>query len=142
VHVFVLCLDGTFYEGVPEVMRRLGPWQGNRRGAVEALKPEYRLALARRLLTGEVRARGVQPEDVKGNRLRLSESISITKPRAAVPEVLLCRPQRPDGEKDKAIELCLSVSLCLLEPSEPSQSKSRRRELSKSPHRLQIRAAW
>jgi hypothetical protein len=28
-------------------VRRLGPWQGNRRGAVEALKPEYRVALAR-----------------------------------------------------------------------------------------------
>ena len=25
---------------------RRGPWQGNRRSAVEALKPEYRLALA------------------------------------------------------------------------------------------------
>ena len=44
VHVFVLCYDDTFYESVPEVMRRLGPWQGNRRGDVEALKPEYRLA--------------------------------------------------------------------------------------------------
>jgi hypothetical protein len=47
VHVFVLCCDGTFYERVPDGVRRLGPWQGNRRGAVEALKPEYRLALAR-----------------------------------------------------------------------------------------------
>ena len=28
----MLCYDGTFYESVPEVMRR-GPWQGNRRGA-------------------------------------------------------------------------------------------------------------
>ena len=28
-------------------MGRLGPWQGNRRGAVDALKPEYLLALAR-----------------------------------------------------------------------------------------------
>jgi hypothetical protein len=28
-------------------MRRLGPWQGNRSGNVEALNPEYRLALAR-----------------------------------------------------------------------------------------------
>jgi hypothetical protein len=47
VHVFVLCYDGSFYESVPDAMRRLGPWQGNRRGAVEALKPVYRLALAR-----------------------------------------------------------------------------------------------
>ena len=36
-----------FYETVPEVMRQLSPWQGNRRGAVEALKPVYLLALAR-----------------------------------------------------------------------------------------------
>jgi hypothetical protein len=47
VHVFVVCFDGSFYERVPDDVRRLGPWQGNRRGAVEALKPEYRLALAR-----------------------------------------------------------------------------------------------
>ena len=47
VHVFVLCYDGTFYETVPHEVRKQGPWQGNRRGAVEALKPEYRLALAR-----------------------------------------------------------------------------------------------
>ena len=47
LHVFVLCYDGSFYESVPDAMRRLGPWQGNRRGAVEALKPVYRLALAR-----------------------------------------------------------------------------------------------
>jgi hypothetical protein len=37
VHVFVVCLDGSFYERVPDDMRRLGPWQGNRRGAAEAL---------------------------------------------------------------------------------------------------------
>ena len=47
VHVFVLCYDGSFYESVPEHVRKQGPWQGNRRGAVEALKPGYRLALAR-----------------------------------------------------------------------------------------------
>ena len=45
--MFVLCYDGAFYENVPEVMRRLGPWQKKRCGAVEASKPEYRLALAR-----------------------------------------------------------------------------------------------
>ena len=38
VHVFVL------YDAVP---RKQCPWQGNRSGDVEALKPEYRLALAR-----------------------------------------------------------------------------------------------
>ena len=66
VHVFVLCRDGTFYESVPAEVRKQGPWQGNRRGAVEALKPEYRLALARRrLCAGEVRARGVQPGGVR-----------------------------------------------------------------------------
>ena len=62
VHVFVPCYDGTFYESVPEVMRRLGPRQGNRRGAVEALKPEHRLVLARDgYALREARARGVQP---------------------------------------------------------------------------------
>jgi hypothetical protein len=45
VHVFVLCYDGTFYERVPQDVRKQGPWQGNRRGDVEALKPEYRSAL-------------------------------------------------------------------------------------------------
>jgi hypothetical protein len=40
-HVFVLCYEGSFYERVPWNVRRFGPWQGNRRGAVEALKPEY-----------------------------------------------------------------------------------------------------
>ena len=46
LHVFVLCYDGSFYDAVPADVRKQGPWQGNRRGAVEALKPEYRLALA------------------------------------------------------------------------------------------------
>ena len=46
-HVFVLCYDGGFYDHVPDDVRRLGPWQGTRRGAAEALKPEHRLALAR-----------------------------------------------------------------------------------------------
>jgi hypothetical protein len=47
VHVFVLCYDGSFCGAIPEDVRKLGPWQGNRRGDVEAMKPEYRLALAR-----------------------------------------------------------------------------------------------
>ena len=46
-HVFVVCRDGTFYEIVPEDVRKQGPWQGQYRGEVERLKPEYRLALAR-----------------------------------------------------------------------------------------------
>ncbi len=46
-HVFVVCRDGTFYARVPDDVRRLEPWQGQRRGGVEALKSEYRLALAR-----------------------------------------------------------------------------------------------
>jgi hypothetical protein len=45
--VFVLCYDGSFYERVPPDVRKQVPWQGNRRGAVDALKPEYRLALAK-----------------------------------------------------------------------------------------------
>ena len=41
------CLDGSFYERVSGDVRRQGPWQGQHRGEVECLKPEYRLALAR-----------------------------------------------------------------------------------------------
>jgi hypothetical protein len=47
VHVFVLCYDGSFYETIPEEIRKLGRWQGQRRGEVDKLKPEYRVALAR-----------------------------------------------------------------------------------------------
>ena len=47
VHLFVVCRDGSFYDAVPPDVRKQGPWQGQRLGAVEALKPEYRLALAR-----------------------------------------------------------------------------------------------
>ena len=46
-HVFVVCRDGTFYEIVPDDVRKQGPWQGMQRGELEKLKPEYRLALAR-----------------------------------------------------------------------------------------------
>ena len=42
--MFVLCYDGSFYAAVPADVREQGPWQGNRR--FEALKPEWRLALA------------------------------------------------------------------------------------------------
>ena len=37
---------GTFYETVPQEVRKQGPWQGMHRGEIEKLKPEYRLALA------------------------------------------------------------------------------------------------
>jgi hypothetical protein len=47
VFVFVLCYDGGFYESIPQDVRKLGPWQGNRCGAVAALKAEHRLALTR-----------------------------------------------------------------------------------------------
>jgi hypothetical protein len=46
-HVFVLCYDGSFYDAVPADVRKQGPWQGQRRGEIEKLKPEYRLALDR-----------------------------------------------------------------------------------------------
>jgi hypothetical protein len=46
VHVFVPCYDGSFYERVPNEVRKQGPWRGNRCGEIEKLKPEYRLALA------------------------------------------------------------------------------------------------
>ena len=52
-HVFVVCCDGTFYETVPHELRKQGPWQGNRRCAIEALKPEYRLALKKGASPGE-----------------------------------------------------------------------------------------
>jgi hypothetical protein len=38
VHVSVLCRDGTFYERVPEEVRKQGPWQGQHRGEVEPQK--------------------------------------------------------------------------------------------------------
>jgi hypothetical protein len=47
VHVFVVCYDGTFYETTPDEIRKLGPWQAQRRGEVDKLKAEYRSALAR-----------------------------------------------------------------------------------------------
>jgi len=46
-HVFVVCRYGSFYELVPQVVRKQGPWQGMQRGEIDLLKPEYRLALAR-----------------------------------------------------------------------------------------------
>ena len=46
-HVFVVCRDGTFYEFVPQEVRKQGQSQGMHRGEIEKLKPEYRLALAR-----------------------------------------------------------------------------------------------
>lgn len=47
MHVFVLCYDGKFYDAVPDVIRKLGPWQGQYLGDVDKLKPEYFVALAR-----------------------------------------------------------------------------------------------
>ena len=47
VHVFVLRYGGSFYERVPADVRKQGPWQGQYRGDVDKLNPEYRLALAR-----------------------------------------------------------------------------------------------
>ena len=43
----MVCRDGTFYELVPDDVRKQGPWQGQHRGVIEKLKPDYRLALAR-----------------------------------------------------------------------------------------------
>ena len=40
-HVFVVYCDGSFYELVPEEVRKQGPWQGMRRGEIELLKAEY-----------------------------------------------------------------------------------------------------
>ena len=46
-HLFVVCRDGSFYDAFPPDIRKQGPWQGQRLGAVAALKCGYRLALAR-----------------------------------------------------------------------------------------------
>jgi len=46
-HVFVVCYYGSFYQRVPADVRKQGPWQGQHRGEVECLKPEFRLALER-----------------------------------------------------------------------------------------------
>src|SRR5438876_10432747 len=40
-HVFVVCLDGSFYEIVPGDVRRQGPWQGMHRGELSKLNPDY-----------------------------------------------------------------------------------------------------
>jgi hypothetical protein len=45
-HVHLICLDGEF-EKLPDDIRHQGPWQSMSGGEVEALKLEYRLALAR-----------------------------------------------------------------------------------------------
>ena len=47
MHVFVLCYDGSFYEGVPDDVRKQGPWQGNAAATSMRWGPEYRMALAR-----------------------------------------------------------------------------------------------
>ena len=40
-HVFVVCRDGTFYEIVPEDVRKQGPWQGQHRGEMANLATQY-----------------------------------------------------------------------------------------------------
>ena len=64
MHVFVLCYDGSFYEGVPDDVRKQGPWQGNAAATSMRWGPEYRMALARDGY-GEVRARGIQAGGLK-----------------------------------------------------------------------------
>ncbi len=68
--IFVLCRDGEFYS-LPDHVRHQGPWQVNRRGDIERLKPEYRLALARDgYALRDVRARGVQAGGLGSTFLR------------------------------------------------------------------------
>jgi len=45
-HVHLICLDGEFEE-LSDYIRHQGPWQSMSGGEAEALKPEYRMALAR-----------------------------------------------------------------------------------------------
>jgi hypothetical protein len=40
-HVFVVCRDGTFYEIVPDDVRKQGPWQGQHRGELANLNTQY-----------------------------------------------------------------------------------------------------
>ena len=42
----VICYEDKF-EQLPDEVRHRGPWQGLKRGNVETLKADYRLALAR-----------------------------------------------------------------------------------------------
>jgi hypothetical protein len=42
----VICYEDKF-EQLPDEIRHRGPWQGLKRGNVEALKADYRIALAR-----------------------------------------------------------------------------------------------
>lgn len=43
----VICRDEAFYRDVPDEIRHNGPWWTVGRGDIDALKPEYRLAIAR-----------------------------------------------------------------------------------------------
>ena len=40
-HVFVICRDGTFYEIVPDDVRKQGPWQGQHRGEMANFATQY-----------------------------------------------------------------------------------------------------
>ena len=40
-HVFVVCRDGTFYEIVPDDVRKQGPWQGQHSGELANLNTQY-----------------------------------------------------------------------------------------------------
>jgi hypothetical protein len=42
-HVFVVCRDGTFYEIVPDDVRKRGPWQGQHRGEMANFATQYLL---------------------------------------------------------------------------------------------------
>ena len=43
-HLFVVCRDGGFY-GLPEDVRKRGPWQGMHRGDISSLAADYWLDL-------------------------------------------------------------------------------------------------
>jgi hypothetical protein len=46
-HVHLICEADEAFADLPDHVRHQGPWQVMRRGEIEALKPEYRLALVR-----------------------------------------------------------------------------------------------
>lgn len=45
-HVHLICTDGEF-DGLPDEIRKQGPWQVIRRGEVDRLQLRYRSAIAR-----------------------------------------------------------------------------------------------
>ena len=89
------------------------------------------------MVLAEIRVAEQPDEEVARRRRQRNKT-----PGRLLPRSCCVASSDPMAKRDNAIELCPSVSLRPLEPSEPSQSKSRWREPSKSLRRLRIRASW